>query len=451
LDKEINKFMHFQKAFNAKWKLFLIIAVVVLIVFLLSAIISNINAIDTKRILRNITEENNSNKTTLDTLQQTILLLANDTNAVRTQLGFSHRIYPVTEQNIKNNEAISDDVLFFRALEKIYENNNKEKNSLILKEFKTNTDFVQLLNEKELTVIDKDVLQFTVIKKTNLFFQITINPTSSQIQIEDFLKNTIEVSSFDNRAIAFIRKSINTLENHYLKFAQKIDELEAKINEPEIANLIKVKKISISTISEDYETAQLHMSYNNESILACGINKRDLAFTFNNQKIKDITELIPKTIKAINAIELKSQIEDVIQTAHQKLLTIFKDKAFISLLTENNLTILQQPRQEYYFTFYDLLDKTKTKIGSFAVDNYTGTIYITDKDEVQISSINALDNLENQDQKKKIEFPEIIPEIKTNFKNSDGLTFLICGSNEYKQNQLPYSDYQGIYIIMDAG
>ena len=435
-----------QKEFALKWKMLIIISSIILFTLITFIIIININIFDNKKILHNVIEENNKNKSLLDLASQNLLLLAKDSNEIRNNLGMSLKDYPIfklsdensnSSGNGENYDETDKDILFFKALEKINNNYNAERGRLIFSDFKKNINFTALIRNNGLQIQDDDELAFLLVKGLNKYFTVQLADNSSKIQIMDFMGETIEAEAFDSTISTFMQNCIQKLVQHYADLKAKILELSATIARDEMKKLLTEKHLSVSTPEEDYNVVQYIISYNKTSVLNLGVNKSDLSFFINNQNFDKINNWKEKLLKAINDLKIVADQQDKIKNSHKQLQAIFKDKAFLSLLDSNHLSIAQTPREEHYFTHYDVFEKSGTRIGSFAVENFTGEIYIMDKDEIQISSLNALADLEqlynnnpDKDSKKKINIPEYIPEINDYYSNTAGLTFLLCGSNE---------------------
>jgi len=450
LSNDIKKFLKVQKENASKWKIQTIITISVLLILILSLVFINYNISDNKKILHNVIAENNKNKSLLDMTTQNLLLLARDANEIRNYLGLSLKDYPVFKTPDSNPDQFAneseeqsdpdqknDDLLFFKALEKINLNNNKEKSKLIFTEFITNQKLAVLLKNNGLQTREEDDLTLSVIKGTNKFFSIQLNEKIAKIIITDFLGVSNETEAFDPKVSTFMQNQINQLISHYKQLKEKNSALSVKIADAEIKKLFTEKRLTLSAPSEDYNVHKYEISLNKVSLLNLGINKADLSYFINNQIFTDLGQWKEKLINTINELKILNDQEQQIISSHKKLLSIFKDRAFSSLLDSNHLSIIQTPREEHYFTHYDIIAESGDKIGSFAVENFTGEIFIMDKDEIQISSLNALADIEqlngknpNADSKKKIKIPEYIPEITDYYKNPKGLTFLLCGSNE---------------------
>ena len=100
----------------------LIIQFSIIIIF---GIILIVSIISTNQANKQFINEIHESKEELDIISQSLLLLAHDTNAMRTQIGMSKKEYPI----LKNRQEEDQDpvLVFFRAVEIVKKQNQEEK------------------------------------------------------------------------------------------------------------------------------------------------------------------------------------------------------------------------------------------------------------------------------------------------------------------------------------
>ncbi len=68
-------------------------------------------------------------------------------------------------------------------------------------------------------------------------------------------------------------------------------------------------------------------------------------------------------------------------------------KVFLKYLSDNGFKLSQNYREDNDYFYYDIVSSSdKSIIGSFSIHKVSGEIYLTDHEEVPISSLNRFDS-----------------------------------------------------------
>ena len=128
----------------------------------------------------------------------------------------------------------------------------------------------------------------------------------------------------------------------------------------------------------------------------------DISLSFCGNKYADFHSLRNDLINISNICDIRTLDEKRIEKSRNDLDILADDSSFTAYLTDKGFSLSSAVREDNDYFYYDIVSNDSgLKIGSFAVHKVTGEIYLTDHEEVPLSSLNMFSTVQV---KKKTEF-----------------------------------------------
>lgn len=376
--------------------LFPVIIAVTLLIFAVFVIATNF---EMNRIAATLIDENSKNKETSDKISQTLLLLTRHFNEVRSQLGLSEKTYPINEisEEEKEQKEQDDNLAYFLAIDRIYSFNEEEK---YLKQFdviKREIIGEEFVKNEKFKVNTEEKFAVKLLKSDLLYFTISYSPENGKINIASFSGNNLENVSWDSKAIDFLSSENPKITERLSKINSMADTLLSIKQNEEINNLLTAKTLTLTDPSITDEAYTMNVVKKIKVYATMGLNKKTLEYFVDDNLFTSYSSFLVELIRTIKKIDTRSEKKKLVMEAENKFYAILDDPAFKTLLETKGYTVSRKPRIEHYYTYFDISDQNGNKAGTFAIDNFTYEMYITDKDEVQIGSLQSLLDSRNEE------------------------------------------------------
>ena len=354
----------------------LIIQFVIIIIF---GIILIVSIISTNQINSELINQIRESKEQLDIIHQSLLLLTNDTNILREQIGMSKKDYPILRSKREQEQEQDPVLLFFRAVEMVNKRNQEEKQLVEFHEFKSDPEFQKVLKEYSLELVDQEPYTLDLYKAKNKYFTFIYSPSNKNIKLTATTTSEIYDGLWSNDAVSFIKRSLPALDKHFAEVLKRGQQLATIRTKKQVISIVKQNDLVLSNLTEDRERYYFTVSLEKQIVITVTVEKHDFSYTINSQVVDSFDELLLEFISALENIDTREEQEINLEQAQKELEAILKDQNFIRLLESIDTKISFLTHENDYFIYYDILQDSE-KIGCFALDKYNYEIYITDKD-----------------------------------------------------------------------
>jgi len=368
-----------------------------------------------------------------ETVRANVIRMQHEVNILRDLANLPPTSFPSfnehNERRGTNPNAVQGFEIFYHAFERLYSQHRRNQEIARINSF--SAEIAPLLTRNNLTRDQRGSVLY-LLSGNNVYYSIEYDAERDRIIASAFpfenKTNIISLTDFQ----AFIDSTLPRVRSIYQTAASEIQAVTNHINNPEVRRSFSEKRIRAVPITENNDffntrlfridrinnqfIANLSYSYEQRGFLING------NFYGNSERIKDII------LNIEDHIDIRSNEERMVGQAIRDINRIAEDPAFKMFLEGRGYFLSLNPREDSLHIFFDFLPKAGgSRIGSFAINKYTGDTSIKDFEEIHISSIRTLNmfNPTDQDQKKKLDSPAAITIDRSRFHN-----FLIAGNHE---------------------
>ena len=347
-----------------------------------------------KALSNGLADELRDSRAKLDVITQSLSLLANDSNDMRSQIGMAGREYPIS-QLIPQTQAEEENpvVQFWTVVERVYDRYDNEQNQVAFDRFVDSEDFQSFLKTNRLVVEEQGGLEIMLFRKLDRYMSIRYLPVTDEIELSFPHLTNQSRRKWQPETRLLVESQIPEIESYYSEARKKSENLGEIKKNPDVMQLLEQKEIFLKGIQEDRESYYVSVVQGRVAYLRVSLLKSDRLFHLAEAQSENLEDLLPAIVAAIGRVDPRSEREKRVGQSQQFLVETFEKTDLVRLLESKKLLIDLQPRENEYFIYYDIKNDQQ-KIGSFAVDKYTAEVYMTDKDEVQIGSFRSLTGAE---------------------------------------------------------
>ncbi len=332
------------------------------------------------------------------TMEEAFIKTTDEINLLREMLDLPPtEIVSFVEEDKRNgdSEKVTGYEIYYSAFDTLYygyksARDKKELNLFLEKTKGITADYLLVSEQREsLSVLMLNDRDYYSIKagEDNGTYMLSPFPFEKEYRLKtdnDFKK--ILENTFDNVKLIYDNadSDINKLKDYFNPAMLKRTALEKKIiikpampaeqKDAFIINLYDIKgadnKTTLGTISYSYKTRGIML---NENIYT------------------DFNQFKNAFINVENIVDIRTREEKILQNSFNDINQMIKDQSFKMFLENRGYYLSGETRQDNDYVYYDImpLDKTQTRIGSYAVNKHTGYIYIIDFEEVIVSSFKS--------------------------------------------------------------
>ena len=371
--------------------LFNAVALSVLLILVITLAVSALRSGSRIRGLEDrLVEINTQNSERLDLINQTSLLLARDSNIIRTSVGLPIRDYPVLRAE-EDEQTDSDPELIplLRGIDIIINRYNEELSLSEFARLKDNAELEELIQEFSLAVREEPNLTLVLFQGYNTYFRV-------QYLIED---RAISVSGPAGESklpvgdipamIRYIKENVSAIESYYLELDAKASQLSLIEESQSVSDILESKGLTITPLAEDDVAFRRKVNLGDRTLLQLLLIKRSGAFAVAGKNAQSFDEFLPMAVRTLDELDMRTDQEKLVHEKHKFLVQAFQDAGINAILEDKGVSVSTVPRENDYFLFYDIY-RGDEKIGSFALEKYNLDVYLVDKDEVQLSSLKSL-------------------------------------------------------------
>jgi hypothetical protein len=396
--------------------------IVILIIFLALLNFSMLFIVihKTGKLEDRITGNEDPDSLTNDDVKTALVKTSNEINILREVLGFPPISVPVlnsfSEKKIEQTDRAYGYEAYYSAFEKLYSDYKKQNHISFLK---NHLDSVKgFLDKYEIdTAIKSDDLSVQLIKNGRPYYNVKNDKTREIIEISPFPFEKYFDTDNEQGFLKFIENSIDDIEKKYLESVSAIKNTKTFIESAETKKILaknKLYAVPVSAGKDDDPVVQLY-NLNRETGQTVGeisYSYKNGTITLNDSAFENIDNFKKAISDIENIIDIKTNEEKMVKKSFEDITRMINDTSFKAYLEDKGFYIPAEPREDEDYHYFDIrtIENREVFIGSFAIHKITGTIYLTDFDEVPVSSIKTFGmgtssgrvNSAGMDSKKKI-------------------------------------------------
>ena len=372
---------------------------VAILVFTLAGILKKTTVIEDRLI-----SEFSASNEQIEIIKKNLIKISSDVNQTRSLVGLPETEYSFEKKSETNSEDSStgpdtDNTVYFLGFEYLKNHFNEielnrnvsdiavseifktsaEKNSFIIREDENKYYLNDSVSGKTLFSLEADISENTVILKP--FF--------------DIMEKGVFTSDFQVKTADYLNKNASEAKSLNKKLSDNIVMIKNLPSDPSVKSSLKSNRLYLDNFNSGID--KTCFSIKNESGIAVAeivLSHSDFIFSFCNKNYTDFKSMKNDLINIRNICDIRTQDEKRIEKSRNDLESLSTDSSFKDYLTDKGFSLSNTVREDNDYFYYDILSSsTNIKIGSFAVHKVSGEIYLTDHEEIPLSSINMFSNI----------------------------------------------------------
>ncbi|MDZ7793312.1 MAG: LCP family protein [Spirochaetia bacterium] len=211
------------------------------------------------------------------------------------------------------------------------------------------------------------------------------------------LKN---VNSAVEKSANYLREELAEIERHANLFTEKLQYVRDLFQSNQVTQLLQEKRLKL--LSPEPPAGQT-LDTTEWRIRSAGTNGSDGGWIFNfgvrfqnnrffieEQSYEEWSDFKADLLERIQQIDARTPQQRDVARMLKELSSLSKDEAFQAFLTENNLEMRSEPREDGDYYYFDLFHEDSRHYGAFAVLKKHGKIYLTDSEDLVISELKTI-------------------------------------------------------------
>ena len=385
----------------------IIIAAVVLLNFSLLFIL----LAKTGRLENRIKMSSNAESSFNETVKASLVKIKDEINILRDVNNLPAADFPSFEESdakqTANSNSISGYEIYYLAFEKLYSQHKKNEATEKLNKFFAEIN--PLLTKYKFVKDQKDFLLY-LLSENNVYYSLEYDVEKKKIIAGFFpFENKSDISSAADFQ-AFVDRTYSKVKSLYEKAASEIQSVKNYINSEDIKKSFSEKRIKAVPITENKDIYNIKLftisRINNQFIGTLSYSYKKEGFLISEKSFGNYEKMKDIILNIDIYIDTRTNEEKIVEQSVKDIKKIADDPSFKMFLESREYFLSTEPREDDEHLFFDFLPLAGggKYIGSFAINKYTGEIYLTDFDAIQISSVKTLKiiNSNKQDPKKKI-------------------------------------------------
>ena len=358
------------------------------------------------RIEKRLSEEFSANNSRIEMIRQNLIKIGSDLGQTRSMLGLPENDYLLDPENdIKGNtsgESYSDNSVYFRSFE-ILKNHFTEIELLKKLSFiadsgvfkaatsKNNLEIIQDNCDLRLkdSITGNTLIVFSADNVENSIIAEPLFRSAGRKVLKDISPETASV--YINENIDEIKQLNNKLEN----YKQAVSNL---ISDNTVKGFLNRHKLYLDSYTSTERKTSVKIKRNSGSSVAeIILDHSDLTFSFCGNIYNDINKLKTDILSIEKICDIRTSDEKRIDQSMNDLQNLLNDESFVSYLADKGYRLSEKTREDNDYFYYDILSlDDNSKIGSYAVHKVSGDIYLTDHEEIPISSIQSFNSIKKK-------------------------------------------------------
>ena len=332
-------------------------------------------------------------------IRNALLKTSDEINLLREVLGFPPAFISELDSAAENKNELNDRAYgyeaYYSAFEKLYSDYKKQKLTKILKEYLASIK--GYLDSYNLIIVQEEVSEdvtFYLKKNGEPYYILKIDNSSDQIKTASYPFEKYIDAGNEKIIKDFINNSFTEIETLFAESLSVKAKTRAFIESAEIKKILSKDKIHAVPANVDNNEDSIIKLYNLNR--ETGQTVGEVSYSYKNKKIMlndiafDNIEDFKKAVIIIkDVIDIKTNEEKAFKKSFDDIIRMINDPSFKSYLEDKGFYISEEPREDADYQYFDIrkIEDRTVLIGSFAIHKISGTIYLTDFDEVPVSSI----------------------------------------------------------------
>lgn len=304
-----------------------------------------------------------------------------------------------SSENDKESVRVKGYNVYYNAFETLYNQHADISKKQFLDKYLTEQkEVLQKLGITYSTGAEKKVdASFVLLKGNNIWYFVKFNEEKNIPAISPFpFEEYIDISD-EKDFEPTISKTKDNIALSIAKNSDNIKKLKNFMASTELRNLLTKKNVRIVPASKHADTLFTNILYNisasnappNNYLATLSYSNLESSFYMDNQKY-DSFEKIKIALEEIDKkIDFRTTEEKLISIASMEIQKMADDPSFKMYLESKGYYLSVAPREDADYVYFDILSVSENSksIGSFSVNKFTGIIYITDFEEIQLSAL----------------------------------------------------------------
>ena len=357
----------------------------------------------TGSIENRIITENTANSEQIEIIKKNLIQMSSDINQTRNLVGLPESDYSFDDNDEKSddksNSPDSNNTVYYKSFEFLI---NHFKEVELLKKLSAIIDsktFINAVEKNYLHILEKDNSYILAdIKSNSEIFMLYADNSENAAVLKPPFENMSKgvFSSFSpDEAAAFLTDNTPAVIKQYSILNKNIDNMKNIINDYSVKTYLSQKKLYLDNFTSGNESTSINIK-RESGIKIAGIilNHSSNIFNFCGKDYNTFQSLKNDLLKINQICDIRTFDEKRIDQSKKDLEMLTSDESFTSYLSDKGFLFSDMIREDSDYFYYDILSKNrKSIIGSFAVHKVSGEIYLTDHEEIPLSSINRFSSI----------------------------------------------------------
>ena len=370
-----------------------------IIVFTLAGILKKTAGIENRLI-----SEFSTNNEQMEIIKQNLVKLSSDVNQTRSLMGLPETEYSFESENnsVKEdagNSPENDNTVYFLGFEYLKNHYNEIELYRTVSDIAVSDLFTDAAGKNSLLIIEKaDSYDLADSVSGKTLFHLRADITENSVVIDpvfSIIEKGIFTSVSPSKTSEYLSKHTAEAREFDKKLSKNITEIKNISADNTVKNSLKKNRLYFDNFSSDKEKTSFSIKTESGTKVAeIYLNHADLIFSFCGRNYKDLNSLKEDLINIRNICDIRTIDEKRFEKSINDLDILSRDSTFKEYLSDKGFSISDIVREDNDYFYYDIVaESSETIIGSFAVQKVSGEIYLTDHEEIPLSSINRfMDN-----------------------------------------------------------
>ncbi len=367
-----------------------------LIIITLAVILKKTGSIE-DRIISEFTVNNEQ----IEIIRKNLVRLSSDVNQTRNLVGLPESDYSFESSDGNNNSSNtkqeSDNTVYFLGFE--YLKNHFNDTELLRKlSLMADSDLLKsAASESSLEIMETGDGYILQDNSGNIYFRLKADSSDNTI-IAESVFSSIDKGFFPDasaeKASEYITVTTPLVRSLYKALNANITELRNITGDSVVKATLRKNKLYFDNFSSGQEKTAVKIKRESGVTIATVIlDHAENIFSFCSKKYTDYNTLRNDILNISHKCDIRTDDEKRIEKSRENLKILNEDENFIKYLSDNGYAFSDTVREDKDYYYYDINSlETGLKIGSYAVHKVSGEIYLTDHEEVPLSSLNRFDS-----------------------------------------------------------
>ena len=357
----------------------------------------------TGSIENRIITENTANSEQIEIIKKNLIQMSSDINQTRNLVGLPESDYSFDDNDEKSddksNSPDSNNTVYYKSFEFLI---NHFKEVELLKKLSAIIDsktFINAVEKNYLHILEKDNSYILAdIKSNSEIFRFYADNSENAAVLEPPFENLskgIFTSFSPDETAAFLTDNTPAVIKQYSILNKNIDAMKNILNDYSVKTYLSQKKLYLDNFTSGNESTSINIK-RESGIKIAGIilNHSSNIFNFCGKDYNTFQSLKNDLLKINQICDIRTFDEKRIDQSKKDLEMLTSDESFTSYLSDKGFLFSDMIREDSDYFYYDILSKNRNSIiGSFAVHKVSGEIYLTDHEEIPLSSINRFSSI----------------------------------------------------------